>query len=68
MFRITEQICLIAVPDENREDGFKYVDLGNYYTDNNGNKCLVATKEIAKKYSKFIKVPIYIHRGKHGKA
>jgi hypothetical protein len=64
MFRITEQMCLIAVPDENREEGFKYVDLGNYYKDSKGDKCLVTSKELARKYSKFIKVPIYTHKGK----
>jgi len=64
MFRITEQICLIAVPDENRQEGFKYVDLGNYYKDSNGEKCLVTSKELARKYFKFINVPIYTNKGK----
>ena len=57
-------MCLIAVPDANREDGFKYVDLGNYFTDSDGNKCLVTSPDLAAKYSKYVKVPIYIHRGK----
>jgi hypothetical protein len=63
-FKITDAMCLIAVPDANREDGFKYVDLGNYFTDSKGNKCLVTSPELAAKYSTYVKVPIYTHRGK----
>jgi len=50
------------VPDANREDGFKYVDLGNYYVDDNNRKCLVTTAELADKYFWYVKVPIYIRK------
>ncbi len=51
---------MITVPDSNRKDGFKHVDLGNYFTDTDGNKCLVTTKENAIKYGSQINVPIYV--------
>ena len=59
-FKNTGVICMISVPDANREEGFKYVDLGNYFADVNGNKCLVTTKENAIQYGNQITVPIYI--------
>ena len=61
-FRLTEQMCLITVPDPNREDGYRYVDLGNYYLDDNNRKCLVTTAELADKYFWYVKVPIYIRK------
>jgi hypothetical protein len=59
-FKNTGTMCMITVPDANRKEGFKHVDLGNYFTDTNGNKCLVTTKENATKYSIQINVPIYV--------
>jgi hypothetical protein len=64
MFKITEQICLIRVPDENRIDGFRFVDLGNYFTDSNGKKCLVTSQQLADKYSDFLNIPVYVRKGK----
>jgi hypothetical protein len=65
MFRITEQICLIRVPDENRKEGFRFIDLGNYFTDSAGRKCLVTSQKLAKKYSDFVNVPVYIQKEKN---
>ncbi len=62
MFKITEQICLIRVPDENRIEGFRYIDLGNYFIDSNGKKCLVTSKQLAEKYSDLLNVPVYVHK------
>jgi hypothetical protein len=59
-FKNTGIMCMITVPDSNRKDGFKHVDLGNYFTDTDGNKCLVTTKENAIKYGSQINVPIYV--------
>jgi len=59
-FKNTGTMCMITVPDANREEGFKHVDLGNYFTDTDGNKCLVTTKENATKYGSQINVPIYV--------
>jgi hypothetical protein len=66
-FKNTGVICMISVQDCNRKEGFKHIDLGNYFTDSNGNKCLVTTKENATKYSSHINVPIYVRaRGNNG--
>jgi hypothetical protein len=59
-FKNTNKMCMITVLDANREDGFKHVDLGNYFTDSDGNKCLVTTKENAIKYGIQVNVPIYV--------
>jgi hypothetical protein len=61
-FRLTEQMCLITVPDANREDGYRHVDLGNYYMDDNNRKCLVTTAELADKYYRYVRVPMYIRK------
>jgi len=61
-FRLTEEMCLIAVPDANRMEGFRYVDLGNYYKDSNNRKCLVTSRELANKYSDFVNVPVYVRK------
>lgn len=59
----TGVMCLITVPDANREGGFKHIDVGNYY-EHNGTRCVVTTKEIATQYAHKIDVPVYI-RSKH---
>lgn len=63
-FKNTGVMCMISVNDNNREDGFKFVDLGNYFTDGNGNKCLITTKENAMQYCNQITVPIYVSKDK----
>jgi hypothetical protein len=62
-FKNAYQICLIRVPDQNRKEGFRFVDLGNYFTDSNGCKCLITSQRLAEKYSDFLNVPVYIHKG-----
>jgi hypothetical protein len=62
MFKMTDQMCMITVEDESREDGIRHVDLGNYYLDTYNNKVLITSKENAIKYSKLIKVPVYCRR------
>ena len=59
-FKNTGQMCMITEPDANREEGFRFVDLGNYFFDAFGRKCLVTTKENAIKYGDRVDVPIYI--------
>jgi hypothetical protein len=61
-FRNTGVMCMVAVPDYNREEGFKSVDLGNYFTDPNGDRCLVTSVELASRYSRYVNVPIYTRR------
>jgi hypothetical protein len=50
---------MITVPDANRLEGFKQIDLGNYYMKDN-KKCLITNIEYATKYGKQIDVPIYV--------
>jgi len=55
----TGVLCMITVPDANRLEGFKQIDLGNYYMKDN-KKCLITNIEYATKYGKQIDVPIYV--------
>jgi hypothetical protein len=58
-------ICTISVPDSNRKEGFKFIDLGNFFINNvDGKQCLITTKENAMQYEKYVKVPIYIRKTK----
>jgi hypothetical protein len=59
-FKNTGVICLIEVADANREEGFRHVDIGNYFTDPNGNQCVITSIENAKAYKEKINVPIYV--------
>jgi hypothetical protein len=61
-FKNTNTICLIDVHDGNRELGFKHVDVGNYFIDANGKKCLITSRDIAEKYNSYINVPIYVYK------
>ena len=62
-FKNTGVICLIEVPDENREEGVKQVDVGNYFTAPDGTQCLITSVENARAYKDKIQVPIYIRTG-----
>ena len=42
--------------------GERFIDLGNYFTTPNGNKCLITTIDNAKKYSHLVEVPVYIRK------
>ena len=53
-------MCLITIPDPNRKDEIKYCDIGNYYLDKNGEKCVITTKEVAQQYHAYIPCTIYI--------
>jgi len=55
----TGVMCMITVNDANREDGIKHIDIGNYYIDEQGEKCVITTKDIANKYSELIDCKIY---------
>jgi hypothetical protein len=58
----TGAMCMVTVPDANRKDGFKNIDLGNYF-EFMGKKCVLLSQENAMKYGKLIDVPIYITKG-----
>lgn len=61
-FKNTGVICFIEVPDANREEGVRLVDVGNYFTAPDGTRCLITSVEIAKRYKAKIDVPIYVHK------
>ena len=63
-FTNTGEMCMIMVRDDNREEGIRPIDLGNYYKDNEGNKCLILSRKDAIKYNKLIDCPIYIRKSK----
>lgn len=58
----TGEICLVRVFDSNREEGFRVVDLGNYYLSDDGQKCLITTEKLAVEFGHLVNVPIYIFK------
>jgi len=59
-YKNTGVMCMVTVADANRKDGIKFVDLGNYFTDDNGKKFLLTSIENAKEYWRLVNVPILI--------
>ena len=59
-YKNTGVMCMVTVTDANRKDGIKFIDLGNYFTDDNGKKFLLTSIENAKKYWRLVNVPILI--------
>jgi len=59
-YKNTGVMCMVTVADANRKDGIKFIDLGNYFTDDNGKKFLLTSIENAKKYWRLVNVPILI--------
>ena len=59
-FKNTGVICMLQIPDLNREEGFRCVDLGNYFIAPDGTKCLITSADLAQKYQHKINVQIYI--------
>ena len=48
--------------DDSKEEGFRCVDVGNFYKNAKGERVVVTDIEKAKKYSGLIDVPVYIRR------
>jgi len=59
-YKNTGEICMVTVEDVSRKDGIKFVDLGNYFTDDKGKKFLLTSLENAEKYWHLVNVPILI--------
>jgi len=59
-YKNTGVMCMVTVADANRKDGIKFIDLGNYFTDDNGKKFLLTSIENAKEYWRLVNVPILI--------
>lgn len=62
LLKNTGQMCMVLVADANRDDGFRTVDLGNYFL-LDGRKVLLTTLDNAKKYGHLIDVDIYCSLG-----
>ena len=58
-------MCSVEVADANREDGVRFVDLGNYF-DFGGKHVLLTTLALAKRYGHLVDVGIYIRRSNTG--
>lgn len=61
MLKNTGEMCMVNVADANREEGFKMVDLGNYFI-LDGRKVLLTTLQNAKAYGHLVDVDIYIRK------
>ena len=58
----TGEICTVFPGDDSKEEGFRCVDVGNFYKNAKGERVVVTDIEKAKKYSGLIDVPVYIRR------
>lgn len=58
-------MCMISVHDPNSTSGVRFVDLGNYYIDKHGKKCVILTKEYANRYAHLLDVPVYVMNRRH---
>jgi len=56
-FQKTGSICLVTVLAQD-EDGFRVVDMGNYYL-YKGKQVLLTRFELAEEYGHLVNVPIY---------
>lgn len=52
-FRDTGEMCMVHI-------GERSIDMGNYYTDSNGNRVLITTAERANLYANLVSVPVYV--------
>ena len=59
-FTNTGVMCMITIDDLSRKDGFKSIDLGNYFLSPSGSRCLILTSEDAKRYGHLASVPVYV--------
>lgn len=58
----TGEMCMISVVDENREDGFRMVDIGNYFQKSDGTKVVITSGIKAEKYGHLIDADIYVRK------
>lgn len=59
----TGEMCVVTVPDANRKEGFRWVDLGNYYLTDKGEKVLITSLDLAQRYCSFVSCRIYVKGG-----
>jgi hypothetical protein len=59
MLKNTGAMCMVEVPDSSREEGFRLIDMGNYYADGKGENYLITSLDLAKKYGHLVKEKVY---------
>ena len=64
MYKNTGVMCMVTYHDPNREDSFAMKDIGNYYEDGKGNKCVFTSERIKKEFGKLADVPVYVYPSK----
>lgn len=64
MMKNTGAICLVHIFDPTREDGVRSVDIGNYWLDENGQRCVITSLELAKRYAHLVDVDVYVFKPK----
>lgn len=57
----TGVMCSVEVADANREDGVRFIDLGNYFGFN-GKRVLLTSLELAKGFGDLVECDIYIRK------
>jgi len=60
----TGVVCMVSIADTNAKEGFRLVDLGNYF-ELNGKRVLVTSQENAIKYGGQVDAPIYVLKEKN---
>lgn len=63
-FENTGEICTVFIKDDNRDEGFRSVDLGNFFRTPSGEKVLITSRHLADKYGHLVKENIYVPRRK----
>lgn len=58
----TGVMCMVSVQDDSRLGNVRSVDLGNYFRREDGKKCLVTRKVLARQYGHLVNVPIYVRK------
>ena len=59
ILRNTHVPLILDVPDSSREEGFRFVDMGNIFETDSKESVLVTTRELAVKYGNLVKMKIY---------
>ena len=60
----TGAMCALFVHDESREDACRFVDMGNYFTDERGKQYLFTSRDLAEQFGHLIHPSITIVVGK----
>ena len=62
MFKNTGIVCTLTLNDENRKDGLRHVDMGNFYETEGGERVLITSSELAQTYGHLVQEKIYLSK------